>query len=32
MEHLYRLHTGFVVVFLVFVCAFVLAHLWKRES
>jgi hypothetical protein len=32
MEHLYRLHTGFVAVFLIFVCVFVLAHLWKRES
>jgi hypothetical protein len=32
MEHLYRLHTGFVVLFVAFVAAFVLAHLWKRES
>jgi hypothetical protein len=31
MEHLYRLHTDFVVLFLVFVSLFVLAHLWKRE-
>ena len=31
MEHLYRLHTDFVVLFLVFVSLFVLARLWKRE-
>jgi hypothetical protein len=32
MEHLYRLHTGFVVLFLIFALLFVVAHLWKRES
>jgi hypothetical protein len=31
MEQLYRLHTPFVIAFLVFVVFFVLAHLRERE-
>jgi hypothetical protein len=31
MEQLYRLHTPFVIAFLVFVVLFVLAHLRERE-
>jgi hypothetical protein len=31
MEQLYRLHTPFVIGFLVFVVVFVLAHLRERE-
>jgi hypothetical protein len=31
MEQLYRLHTPFVIAFLVFVALFVLAHLRERE-
>jgi hypothetical protein len=31
MEQLYRLHTPFVIAFLVFVVVFVLAHLRERE-
>jgi hypothetical protein len=31
MEQLYRLHTPFVIAFLVFVVVFVLAHLRERQ-
>jgi len=31
MEQLYRLHTPFVIAFLLFVVVFVLAHLRERE-